>query len=276
MQTNSLLWRVVSGAIVSMGLVACGQQTASSSAGASVVATSVATVPQVAFTAEQIAPIQIDYTPLTQVKTYYFDNKGHLVDKATEQGYYRQIVGQTADGRVVAQDFFQDTQKPQTSLFIITKNLDERNFSQSILDSRIMWYDRKDGSVISVAEFKEGKQQGWLDVYEYNRLIFQMRDRDVGLGFVMRYFSEDDKTWGEAQFHTSQNGQTRLESLTFYHPNGQILTELKTDAKAMPQAVATYNDQGQTVSAEQNQALNETLMRRFMVLWQKMPMLLAR
>lgn len=50
-----------------------------------------------------VSPIQ--YTAKAG-KTYHYDKDGKLTDKPTSDGYYRKVLGVTADGRTVVQDFF--------------------------------------------------------------------------------------------------------------------------------------------------------------------------
>lgn len=228
-----------------------------------------------ALTSKEVAPVSLQYNAASAPQTvYYYDAQGNRQPEASENGYYRQILGQTADGRTVAQDFYQHNQQAQTSPFVIRAESNPQVFDKSVLDSRVIWYDEK-GEVNSVAEFKAGEQVGWLDVYDYNQLILQLKDNPTGID--LRFFSHDDKLWGDAHLHRNLNtGKITLASLTFFHPNGQILSTVEVNEQGQPTGVKTYDPQGKVVAAEQNAKLNEIMLRRFAVLIRKLPQLMAR
>ena len=97
-----------------------------------------ATLPDGILRAEQAGIINLDYTPGDE-KTYYFDAGGAPVNKATAGGYYRVVLGKTADGRDVIQDYYQDNGKPQTAPIILKKDAKLQDFDSGMSDSRIVW-----------------------------------------------------------------------------------------------------------------------------------------
>lgn len=230
---------------------------------------------EIVLNSKEVAPIQLDYTPSTASETLYYDTQGQFSPTTQQNGYYRQILGKTADGRLVAQDFYQANQKPQTAPFIIMKEGDPKIFDKSVLDSRVIWYDQQTGDITSTATFQNGTQQGWLDVYEFNQLQLQLKDRDGGID--IRYFSPDEQIWGEAHLRQNLNtGNIALEKLDFFHPNGKILSRVKLDELRQPKGVETFDPQGKPASAQDNAKLNEIMLRRFARLMSKLPSLMAR
>lgn len=227
-----------------------------------------------AFAAQDVAPNQVEYTAASALTTFYYTEKGEPSSHKVDNGYYRQILGKTADGRTVAQDFYQKNQQAQTSPFIIRAQSHEQTFDKSILDSRVIWYDTQ-GEMTSVGEFRDGVQQGWLNIYEFNQLIMQLRDRDNGID--IRYFSPSEQLWGEARLQENLNtGVTSLANLTFYHGNGKVLSEVEVDELGKPKSVKTYDTNGKRVEAKENAKFNEIMLRRFAVLIGKLPQLMAR
>ena len=79
-----------------------------------------ATWPEDILDATRAAKTDIAYTPGDE-QTWYFNAGGSPVDQATAGGYYRKALGKTADGRLVVQDYYQDSGKPQTAPFILKK-----------------------------------------------------------------------------------------------------------------------------------------------------------
>lgn len=262
--------------LLSLVLVAC-QPTSSNLAASAVQAQPSQVQPSpystLALTTDQVRPVQLDYTPRQNSSIYYFTPDGQLSHVAVSHGFYRKILGETADGRVVAQDYYADAKKPQTAPFVIKKGGDPRSFNRDILDSRVIWYDHQDGDIISVGVFHNGVQQGWLDVYEYKKLVVQLKD--VQTGIAMRFFSPDDKIWGEAQIGQGEKG-LNIDNLTFYHPNGQIMSKMDVDANGKPSGMTTYDEQGHILDDSQNIQYNQTLLRRFAVIVHKLSSLMAR
>ena len=114
--------------------------------------------------AEQAAKLApLDYTP-GEGKTYYFDAKGNKAEKPVQDGYYRKILGKTADGRTVVQDFYQDSDKPQIAPSILRQGAAEDDFSGDLSDSTLVHYNR-DGSVSAIVPLQDGKATGHPALY---------------------------------------------------------------------------------------------------------------
>ena len=122
--------------------------------------------------AEQAAKLApLDYTP-GEGKTYYFDAKGNKAEKPVQDGYYRKILGKTADGRTVVQDFYQDSDKPQIAPSILRQGAAEDDFSGDLSDSTLVHYNR-DGSVSAIVPLQDGKATGHPALYHNGVLTIQ-------------------------------------------------------------------------------------------------------
>ncbi len=122
--------------------------------------------------AEQAAKLAtLDYTP-GEGKTYYFDAKGNKAEKPVQDGYYRKILGKTADGRTVVQDFYQDSDKAQIAPSILRKGAAEDDFSGDLSDSTLVHYNR-DGSVSAIVPLQDGKATGHPALYHNGVLVAQ-------------------------------------------------------------------------------------------------------
>ena len=88
-----------------------------------------------------------------EAQTFYYDADGKKSAQPAPGGYFRKVVGKTADGRIVAQDFYQDSGKPQTALFILRADAaadDFRTtdvFRAAMADSPVVTYGRT-GTVV--------------------------------------------------------------------------------------------------------------------------------
>lgn len=227
-----------------------------------------------AWHAKQVPAVNVDYLAASSPTVFYYDELGKRQEQAVPNGYYRQILGKTADGRDVAQDFYQFNQKAQTSPFVIQAGFDASLFDKSVLDSRVIWYDGQ-GNINSVGRFQAGELSGWLDIYEFDQLIAQLKNQTNGL--EMRFFSPEEKLWGVAHLHQNLNtGKISLQQLRFFYGNGQVLSEVNVNEGGQPVGVTTFDEQGKVVQAAKNARLNEIMLRRFAVLIRKLPQLLAR
>lgn len=122
--------------------------------------------------AEQAAKLApLDYTP-GEGKTYYFDAKGNKAEKPVQDGYYRKVLGKTADGRTVVQDFYQDSDKPQIAPSILRQGAAEDDFDGDLSDSTLVNYNR-DGSVSTIVPRQDGKATGHPALYDNGVLVIQ-------------------------------------------------------------------------------------------------------
>lgn len=128
-------------------------------------------------TAAESEKVSIEYTPVAEKQVFYFNSASQSVSEPAAGGYYRELLGHTADGRAVIQDFYQDVGKPQTQPAILVKGADLADFSTDTMDSKGVWY-RPDGSLFQVQEFSGGKDTGPAWFFE-NRLVSAKLEDDT-------------------------------------------------------------------------------------------------
>ena len=144
------------------------------------------------------------YQADAEPETLYFDADGLPVEAAAQGGYYRKILGKSADGRLAVQDFYQDNDQAQTGISLLGKDADPADFSFDPVDSKTVWY-RADGSIKFIADMQAGKLTGYYNHYLDNLLIAQY---DLG--------TADDISLAELP------GWGRIDSATFY-PDGRYM-----------------------------------------------------
>ena len=101
---------------------------------------------------------------------YYFDMQGKLIDKPQKNGFYRQIMGVTDNGLTIAQDFYQDTQTPQTSVFEIKRNGDERNFDTTQNNGTIIYF-LPNGELQQMVKLDNGKPIGYTLLFQDKSIL---------------------------------------------------------------------------------------------------------
>ncbi|MDO4436328.1 MAG: hypothetical protein Q4B71_07960 [Cardiobacteriaceae bacterium] len=160
----------------------------------------------------------LSYTPAESKAIYYFDADGNTTESALAGGFYREILGVNAEGQTIAQDFYQDSQTPQTAPFILREGY-EKNFSTDGNDGRIIWYT-PEGKVSMLRVFEQGEPKGW----SWHKLEQGEVRINEASGIVVFY-----DTNGELLAHiNSQTGD-----YVGYYPHGQsmfvVLANDKTD-----------------------------------------------
>lgn len=132
------------------------------------------------------------YQLAAEKQVIYFDKDSKPTDKPSVGGYYREVLGTMPDGRLVVQDFYQDSGKPQILPAILSKDGDPKNFSTDVNDSLVVWKE-EDGTISSAGKFTQGKLDGWLGMYRNGRLVIQGRDSESDLGGEVVFFYNDGK-----------------------------------------------------------------------------------
>ena len=194
-------------------------------------------LPENLLDAKQAAHNPIDYTPLLPPATtapLYADHDGKPAAKPVSGGYYRKILGNTADGRLVVQDYYQDSGTPQTAPLTLKKDADPADFSPAAVDGKIVWY-RKDGSIRAIQQYKNGEAVSPLYTYHEGRLA--VATPQPGLPFDELYNSAGEISRG----------------LRYYHENGQILAlERRHECNSLycERWYNLYDEQGQPLYAE--------------------------
>ena len=194
-------------------------------------------LPEDILDAKQAAHNPIDYTPLLPPATtapLYADHDGKPVKGSAPGGYYRKTLGNTADGRRVVQDYYQDSDTPQTAPFTLKKDANPRDFSTAAVDGKIVWY-RPDGSIRAIQQYKNGEAVSPLYTYHEGRLA--VATPQPGLPFDELYNSAGEISRG----------------LRYYHENGQILAlERRHECNSLhcERWYNLYDEQGQPLFAE--------------------------
>ena len=121
--------------------------------------------------AEQAAQTGLDYRAGDE-QTLYYTEQGNKSAQPAKGGYTRKILGKTADGRVVVQDYRQEREQPLTAPYALQKDADPADFHARSADSKIVHY-RADGSIASIIDVKGGKPASRLNFYEGGKLVAQ-------------------------------------------------------------------------------------------------------
>ena len=194
-----------------------------------------ATWPEDILDATRAAKTDIAYTPGDE-QTWYFNAGGNPVDQASAGGYYRKALGKTADGRLVVQDYYQDSGKPQTAPFILKKDSDPHDFDSNSSDSKTVWY-REDGSVQSIQDYRDGKESGRHNFYQNGRLAVQLPKAD----------GDDDPADDPYNRDLGEIGS----GLRLYYPSGKLMAILQSDDDG---AQILYREDGSPLIAVHNSA----------------------
>ena len=107
------------------------------------------TLPEAILDADKAAKAENISYIAGEAQTFYYDADGKKSAQPAPGGYFRKVVGKTADGRAVAQDFYQDSGNPQTALFILRANASADDFRTEMADSPVVTYGR-DGAIFLV------------------------------------------------------------------------------------------------------------------------------
>ena len=147
----------------------------------------------------------------------YFDAESQYHNTPVAGGYYRKVLGQTADGGWVVQDFYQDSQTKQIDPAIIFHANGLRNFSTDVVDGPVSWY-RPDGTLSQSAHYQRGKLDGWVTYYDQQdraRLAVEFAD-DAANGNQKAY---DEQGRLVMQISVDANRQAKQE---FWYGNGKL------------------------------------------------------
>ena len=105
--------------------------------------------PASVYDAATAAKTDITYTPYPSAKNIPANN-GH-----------RKILGETADGRLVIQDYYQKSDRPRTAPYILNRYGDPQATLIINADSKLVWYNQ-DGSVYAIQHYHDGQPAGTI------------------------------------------------------------------------------------------------------------------
>ena len=227
------------------------------------------TLPEAVLDADKAATAENITYIAGEVQTFYYDADGKKSAQPAPGGYFRKVVGKTADGRIVAQDFYQDSGKPQTRMFILRADAAADDFRTEMADSPVATYGR-DGAIIRVHyPVRADNTTHRTADYVEGRLLMQdalppgTHDPDdplrelQGLAGYYRYYYPDGRLWS---LKTDEKNGDGIRAT--YRADGSLLRARGTKADGYPktwwsadgkplekgtearrQAIAEYNTQ---------------------------------
>ena len=226
-----------------------------------------ALLPQHASTydAATAAKTDITYTPYHPAKDIPANN-GH-----------RKILGETADGRLVIQDYYQNSDRPRTAPYILNRYGDPRATIIINADSKLVWYNQ-DGSVYAIQHYHDGQPAGYLSYYRKGRLVAQKprpgSDHDFyGIGGKAtagtRYYYDDGHILAlEYQYGRIGSCYTTFyceEGESLYAPDGTPLLAWSSEQSGDIYEHHSWNSLNSTPAGQQaarRQSINAALKRR--------------
>lgn len=156
----------------------------------------------------------IAFTPAKEKMVYYFDNASQIASAPSNEGYYRELLGKTADGKRVVQDFYQSSQTPQTSPFVLKNDADIESFDSDGSDGRIVWFSRG-GDVAQIGDFKQGASDNIIVNVRRGKAVLAMEKTSQGL---TNYILDDN-----AQIASVVNKQGDTIRAIVFYPNGSAM-----------------------------------------------------
>ena len=178
----------------------------------------------------------------------YYDADGDAAERPMKGGYYRVLLGRTAEGRAVVQDFYQDSRTKQINPVVIGKDSELKNFSSDVIEGLVVWYT-PEGRLTSFAEIHNGKQLRAGMYGENGQLALSIvGEPDVkDTPFEMRGFYENGKPMFELIDNHTDNGLVR----TYYYANGNKLMQLV--GKEGAAKTEFWKEDGSSATAEEVQ-----------------------
>ena len=120
----------------------------------------------------------------------YYNADGDEVPEASAGGFYRMLIGRTADGKAVVQDFYQDSKTKQIDPVVIPNEKDLKNFDSLVAgDGRMVWYTPT-GEALKFQDIKN-HQGGTQGRYENGKLVY--KTEEIGDSLRVQAFHENGK-----------------------------------------------------------------------------------
>jgi len=156
----------------------------------------------------------IAFTPAKEKTVYYFDRDSQIASAPSNEGYYRELLGKTADGKRVVQDFYQSSQTPQTAPFVLKNDADIESFDSDGSDGQIVWFSRG-GDVAQIGDFKQGASDNIIVNVRRGKAVLAMEKTSQGL---TNYILDDN-----AQIASVVNKQGDTIRAIVFYPNGSAM-----------------------------------------------------
>lgn len=152
----------------------------------------------------------------------YYDADGDVAERPMKGGYYRVLLGRTAEGRAVVQDFYQDSRTKQINPVVIGKDSELKNFSSDVIEGLVVWYT-PEGRLTNFSEMHNGKRLRAAMYGENGQLAVSIvGEPDVkDTPFELRGFYENGKPMFDIIHNHTDNGIVR----TYYYANGNKLMQ---------------------------------------------------
>ena len=191
--------------------------------------------------------------PERQIIAYY-DNNHRESAKPAKGGYYRMLLGRTAEGRAVIQDFYQDNGARQISPVIVP---DDKKLKLSTpleigLNGKMAFYSRK-GRLQSIGLYENGRV-----VEEWT---YDLKDRLISHNYGTQS-SSSHAVYGEngkLLHHFTYQANTGIES-KLYRPDGSLMYTARYDKATGKQSI--LDAQGNPVSQELQDEGKRLVMQR--------------
>ena len=156
----------------------------------------------------------IAFTPAKEKTLYYFNSDSQIASAPSNEGYYRELLGKTADGKRVVQDFYQSSQTPQTAPFVLKNDADIESFDSDGSDGQIVWFSRG-GDVAQIGDFKQGASDNIIVNVRRGKAVLAMEKTSQGL---TNYILDDN-----AQIASVVNKQGDTIRAIVFYPNGSAM-----------------------------------------------------
>ena len=156
----------------------------------------------------------------------YYDAEGNEAPQASAGGFYRMLLGRTADGKAVVQDFYQDSKTKQIDPVVIPDDKDLKNFdASSAADGRMVWYT-PEGEVKAFQDIKNHKSVA-SGRYENGKLA--LKTEDIGNTLRIQLYHDNGKLAfdGSGSYDDSQKVKFKIISRT-----GKVLADSEKKIKA--------------------------------------------
>ena len=159
-----------------------------------------------------VARARLDFIPGAG-ETFHFDANGQKSAKPVKGGFFRKVVGTTADGRIVVQDFWQDSGKAKLEPYAVAKGAAASDFSVTV-DSALIGYT--DDDTFAIQPVRNQKLTGRYSYYNKGRLRAQLPLRQ-----------ED----GESENDLPELRAFATTHIRLFYPDGKLLVLFPVDLK---------------------------------------------
>ena len=158
----------------------------------------------------------------------YFDANGRHVKHPTRGGFYRALIGRTADGKAIIQDYYQDVSRKKIDPVILNDASQMGNFDALITTGIMTWYTPT-GEAVSFMELENG-QIRQKATFENGYLVF------------------------------NQERKNQRNITQFFYPNGKKMLQIEL-VNGQTQHSISYDEQGNVIadSMQNYQSANDNL-----------------